>query len=80
MSDYNDASGVKGSVENESYCMPSWNKRNVEDMNTKMGFHNMSDRANSSTPPTRMTAAKSNPQLSPRMPGDNQYNYDKMRK
>lgn len=78
MSEYGD--GDKGAVENESYCMPSWNKRNVEDMNNKMGYHNMADRANSSTPPTQMKGAKRNEQLSPAMPGDNKYDYDKIRK
>lgn len=78
MSDYGD--GAKGAVESEQYCMPSMNKRNVDSMNTAMGYHNMADRANTPKPPTSMVGAKRNEQLSPSMPGDNKYDYDKMRK
>lgn len=51
-----------GPVENESYCMPSWNARNVKEANDKMGYHNMGDRANSRTP-TAMKGAKVNKQI-----------------
>jgi hypothetical protein len=72
MADY----GKNDTVENEAYCMNSWQKRNTDDMNEKMGYNNMADRANAAHPPTPVKAAKSNPQLSPQMPGNNQYNYD----
>ncbi len=71
MADYKDGAAV----ENDAYCMPSWQQRNVDDMNQRMGYHNMADRANAAHPPTPVKAAKSNPQLSPKMPGDNQYDY-----
>jgi len=68
MAGYNDADGVSGAVENEQYCMPSWNKRNVDEMTDKMGYHDMSDLANTGKPPVAMKAQKSNPQLAPVMP------------
>jgi hypothetical protein len=68
MADYNDGDGAKGAVEFDSYCMPSWNARNVDDMNAKMGYNDLSDLANSPKPPTAMKGAKSNPQLGPDMP------------
>lgn len=60
MADYN--SNSKATVENDSYSLNSWNARNVKDMNSKMGYHNMADRANSSCP-SSMKAAKSNKQV-----------------
>ena len=69
MADYQNADGVNGQVENESYCMKkSWQARNVDEMTNKMGYHNMSDLANTPKPPNSMQGAKSNPQLSPQMP------------
>jgi len=62
MADYDDSS-----VENDSYCMPSMNARNVDSMNQAMGYHNMADRANTPKPPVAMKAAKSNPQLGPKL-------------
>jgi hypothetical protein len=80
MADYDDADGVKGQVENDPYCMDkSWQSRNVKEMNTASGYHNMADLANSSTPPTMMKGEKKNPQMSPNMPGENKYDYDKNR-
>ncbi len=70
MADYKD----NGVVENEAYCMNSWQKRNVDSMNDQMGYHNMADRANAAHPPTPVRAAKSNPQLSPKG-ADNNYDY-----
>lgn len=64
MSNYDD--GASGQVEGESYCMKkNWNARNVDEMNNKMGYHNMSDMANTAKPPTPVKAAKSNPQVGP---------------
>ena len=48
-------------------------------MNMASGYHNMADLANASTPPTQMKGEKMNPQLSPNMPGENKYDYDKNR-
>lgn len=62
------------SVENESYCMPSMQKRNVEVMNKGMGYDNMSDRANTAKFPSPVKAANSNPQLSPKGASNN-YDY-----
>lgn len=50
------------SVENEQYCVPSMNKRNVDSMNNQMGYHDMSDRANTKPWPTSMQGAKRNVQ------------------
>lgn len=54
-----------GAVENEQYCMPSWNKRNVDSMTKAMGYHDMGDLANTSRPPTPVKAAKENKQMGP---------------
>jgi hypothetical protein len=65
MAEYGD--GAAGQVENEQYCMKkSWNARNVDDMNSKMGYHDMSDLANTSRPPTRATGEKTNAQMGPK--------------
>lgn len=68
MADYKSADGVSGAVENEQYCMPSWQKRNVDEMTQKMGYHDMSDLANTPRPPSPMKAEKRNVQLDPKMP------------
>lgn len=62
MANYDDAQGSKGAVENNPYCMPSWNARNTKSMNQQMGYNNMSDRANSRCP-TTMKGAKVNKQV-----------------
>jgi hypothetical protein len=54
-------------VENEAYCMPSMQKRNVDQMNMAMGYYNMEDRANTPKYPTGMKTAKTNPQMGPVM-------------
>lgn len=75
MADYED--GEQGQVENTPYCMgKSWQSRNVKEMNDAMGYHNMADMANSSTPPTKMMGNTRNEQLSPKMPGENDYDYN----
>ena len=66
--DYSSADGVDSAVENEQYCMPSWNKRNTDEMSDKMGYHDMGDLANTGRAPTMMKGEKSNPQLEPVMP------------
>ena len=68
MAEYDD--GASGQVEGESYCMKkSWNARNVDQMTQAMGYHDMSDLANTAKPPTQMKAEKKNVQLGPEMPG-----------
>lgn len=47
--------------ENMQYCMNSQHARNVKMMNEKMGYHNMSDKANHKSPST-MNGAKANMQ------------------
>lgn len=55
-----------GEVEGTNYAMKkSWQARNVADMNAKMGYHDMSDLANTAKPVTPVKAAKSNPQVGP---------------
>lgn len=76
--------GESGAVENkkdEHYvAMPkSWEARNNMDMNKGYGYNNMSDLANTAAPPTPIKMEKRNSQLSPRMPGENEFNYDKNR-
>lgn len=71
MSEYNDVIGVKGAVEGEAYCMPSWQKRNVDEMTKAMGYHDMVDLANTPKAPTKMLGEKRNVQLEPHMPKAN---------
>jgi hypothetical protein len=69
MAEYDDIDGVKGQVEGESYCMKkSWQARNVDEMTKAMGYHEMSDLANTPKPPTKMEGEKRNTQLEPKMP------------
>jgi hypothetical protein len=66
---YENADGVSGQVENESYCMKkSFQARNVDEMTQKMGYHDMSDLANTPKAPTAMKGEKRNTQLEPNMP------------
>ena len=71
-------SGAVENVKNEHYvAMPkSWQARNNMDMNQGMGYGNMADLANTAHPPTQMKGEKRNVQLSPRLPGENEFNYD----
>lgn len=76
--------GREGAVENkkdEHYvAMPkSWESRNNMDMNKGMGYNNMADLANTAHPATKMEGAKRNVQLSPEMPPENHFDYDKNR-
>ena len=73
--------GREGAVENvkdEHYvAMPkSWESRNNKEMNKAMGYGNMADLANTAHPPTTMEGAKNNRQLDPKMPGENEFNYN----
>lgn len=49
-------------VENEQYCVPSMQKRNVDSMSQQMGYHDMGDRANTKPWPVSMSGAKRNAQ------------------
>jgi hypothetical protein len=78
MAEYED--GAAGQVESDPYCMgKSFQAKNVKEMNQKMGYHNMSDLANNKKAPVEMMGEKMNKQLSPSLPGDDDYDYDKNR-
>lgn len=80
MSDFDGEAGQVENVKDKHYCMgKSWEARNNEDMNKGMGYNNMADLANTPHPATKMEGAKRNIQLSPKMPGENEFNYDKKR-
>jgi hypothetical protein len=81
MSDFDGESGQVENVKDEQYsAMPkSWQARNNMEMNKAMGYGNMADLANTPHPATKMEGAKRNVQLSPEMPGENEFNYDKNR-
>jgi len=75
MSDYSDADGVKGQVENESYCMKkSFQARNVDEMTQMSGYHNMADLANTKKVPVSMEGARRNEQEGPKA-ANNKYDY-----
>lgn len=78
MSDFDGESGQVMNVKDEQYsAMPkSWQAKNNMDMNKGMGYGNMADLANTAHPPTQMEGAKNNRQLDPRMPGENDFNYN----
>lgn len=64
MSEYED--GTAGQVQNESYCMKkSFNAKNTDSMTNAMGYHNLSDLANTPLAPTSMMGAKVNAQSGP---------------
>lgn len=73
--------GKSGAVENKKdqhyVAMPdSWEARNNMDMNKGMGYNNMADLANVAHPATKMEGEKRNKQLDPKMPGENEFNYN----
>ena len=71
-------SGAVENVKGEHYvAMPmSWESRNNKEMNAGMGYENMADLANTPHPATKMEGAKRNVQLSPKMPGENEFDYN----
>ena len=69
MSEYNDKA-----VEQEKYCMPSWQKENVDSMNKMSGYDSTSDLANCKQRPVGMVGEKVNKQLGPKA-ADNRYDY-----
>ncbi len=73
--------GAVENVKNEHYvAMPkSWQARNNVEMNKGMGYGNMADLANTPHPATQMKGEKRNVQLSPKMPGENEFNYNSKR-
>lgn len=81
MGDFDGQSGAVENKKDEHYvAMPkSWEARNNMDMNKGMGYNNMADLANVPHPPTRMEGEHRNKQLDPKMPGENEFNYDKNR-
>ena len=81
MSEFDGESGQVMNVKDEQYsAMPkSWQAENNRDMNKGMGYANMADLANTAHPPTTMEGAKNNRQLDPRMPGENEFDYNKNR-
>ena len=80
MGDMNDGHGAVENKKGEHYvAMPkSWESRNNMEMNKGMGYENMADLANTAHPATKMEGAKRNIQLSPKMPGENDFNYNGM--
>ena len=68
-------------VKDEQYsAMPkSWQAENNKMMNEGMGYATMGDLANTPHPATKMEGAKRNSQLSPKMPGEDEFNYNKNR-
>jgi hypothetical protein len=81
MSDFDGESGQVMNVKDEQYsAMPkSWQAENNRDMNKGMGYGNMADLANTPHPATTMEGAKRNSQLSPKMPGEDEFNYNSNR-
>lgn len=78
MSEFDGQSGAVENKKDEQYvAMPkSWQARNNMDMNKGMGYGNMADLANTPHPATKMEGAKRNVQLSPEMPGENEFDYN----
>lgn len=78
MSEFDGESGQVMNVKDEQYsAMPkSWQAENNKEMNKGMGYGNMADLANTAHPATKMEGAKRNTQLDPKMPGENEFNYN----
>lgn len=56
MSEYKDYTGIQ-------YCMPSIEKRNVDETNKAMGYLNLSDKANRNKTPQGLQGEKSRKQI-----------------
>jgi hypothetical protein len=68
--DYNGTSDA-GAVRGEKYCMPSFQKDNVDSMTNMMGYHNLADLSNTPKPPTDMSnkpGVRRNEQLGAQLP------------
>lgn len=78
MSDFDGEAGQVMNVKDEQYsAMPkSWQAENNKMMNKGMGYGVAADMANTPHPATKMEGAKRNIQLSPDMPGENEFNYN----
>lgn len=78
MSDFDGEAGAVVNVKNEQYVgiKKGWQHDNNKDMNQAMGYGNMADLANTPHPATKMEGAKMNKQLDPKMPGENEFNYN----
>ena len=73
--------GKSGAVENvkgEHYVAidKGWEARNNKEMNAGYGFNNMADLANTPHPATKMESATRNVQISPKMPGEDEFDYN----
>jgi hypothetical protein len=74
MKEMND--GADGQVMGESYCLKkSVEAKNVDSMSEAMGYHNMSDLANTKPYPVNMPKPHMNKQLGPKA-ADEDYNYN----
>lgn len=78
MSDFDGESGQVMNVKDQQYSAmkESWQSKNNMEMNKGMGYGNMADLANTPHPATKMEGEHRNVQLSPDMPGENEFNYN----
>lgn len=78
MSDFDGQSGAVENKKDEHYAaMPkSWQAENNREMNEKMGYNAMQDLSNTPHPATKMEGEKRNVQLAPKMPGEDEFNYN----
>lgn len=78
MSDFDGEAGAVNNKAGEQYsAMPmSFQARMNKEQNAGMGYNNLSDLANTPPAPTQMEGAKNNRQVSPQMPGEDEFNYN----
>lgn len=78
MKEFDGEAGAVENKKNEHYvAMPrSWEARNNQEMNVGMGYGNMANLANVAHPATKMEGAKRNIQLAPKMPPEDDFNYN----